>query len=63
MNRTATHHHFSTHDGEMLFYRRWPAVSATRIAGARRLLLRQGICCTLQGGIWLAVIAQMVGSQ
>lgn len=30
MNRSATEHHFSTHDGETLFYRRWPATSATR---------------------------------
>ena len=28
--RQATEHHFSTHDGESLFYRRWPATSAAR---------------------------------
>lgn len=40
-----------------------PRPLAARIAGARRLLLRQGVCCILQGGIWLAVIAQMVWPQ
>ena len=28
--RVAEEHHFSTHDGQSLFYRRWPALSARR---------------------------------
>lgn len=30
MTRTAEEHRFSTHDGEALFYRRWPATAAIR---------------------------------
>ena len=30
MTRPCTEHHFSTHDGESLFYRRWPATGAAR---------------------------------
>jgi alpha-beta hydrolase superfamily lysophospholipase len=30
MTRLPEEHHFSTHDGESLFYRRWPAVSPSR---------------------------------
>ncbi len=40
-----------------------PRPLTARIAGARRLLLRQAACCMLQGGIWLVVIAQMVWPQ
>ncbi|HRE17492.1 MAG TPA: lysophospholipase, partial [Rhodocyclaceae bacterium] len=30
MSRTCTEHHFTTHDGVELFYRRWPATAARR---------------------------------
>lgn len=30
MTRTAEQHHFTTHDGESLFYRRWPATTESR---------------------------------
>lgn len=30
MTRNVEEHHFSTHDGERLFFRRWPATGATR---------------------------------
>lgn len=40
-----------------------PRPLAARIAGARRLLLRQGACCILQGVAWLTVIAQMAWLQ
>jgi alpha-beta hydrolase superfamily lysophospholipase len=30
MTRIAENHHFTTHDGQSLFYRRWPSLAATR---------------------------------